>query len=77
MSTVHHIRKAILDISQADLAAIANTTQASVSRWEKGELQPDLEQLRRIRDAVRQRGLAWEDSWFFDAPAVAAKEAAE
>ncbi len=68
MSTVVHLRKAVLKISQAELAEIAKTTQASVSRWENGELSPDLSQLTLIRDEVIKRGLAWDDTWFFEAP---------
>lgn len=69
MSTVQHLRKNILKISQAELAEVAKTTQATVSRWENGELSPDLDQLTRIREEVRKRGLAWDDAWFFEAPA--------
>lgn len=68
MSTVKHLRKDVLKVSQAELAEIAKTTQATVSRWENGELSPDLEQLGRIREEVRRRECVWEDAWFFDAP---------
>jgi predicted transcriptional regulator len=73
MNTIQHIRKRVLDVSQSGLAEIAGTTQASVSRWEAGELQPDLEHLRAIRDAVRKKGVVWDDAWFFDAPKEAAQ----
>ncbi len=39
-----------------------------MSRWEKGELQPDRAQLARIREAAKSRGLAWDDAWFFEMP---------
>lgn len=68
MNPMPIIRKSVLDISQAELAAIAGTTQATVSRWEKGELQPDRAQLARIREAAKSRGLAWDDAWFFEMP---------
>lgn len=68
MNPMPLIRKTILDISQAELAAIAGTTQATVSRWEKGELQPDRTQLARIREAAMSRGVAWDDAWFFEMP---------
>lgn len=69
MNTVAHIRKTILGINQSALAAIAGATQATVSRWETGELSPDLSQLSAIREEVKRRGLQWNDAWFFEAPA--------
>lgn len=68
MSTLLHIRKDVLAISQAEMAAIARTSQATVSRWENGELQPDLRQMKRIRAFALERGLGWDDSLFFDLP---------
>lgn len=69
MNTVTHIRKQVLQINQSALAAIAGATQATVSRWENGELSPDLNQLSAIREEVKRRGLEWDDSWFFETPA--------
>lgn len=66
MRPIEHIRKAVLDVSQVEFAAIAETTQATVSRWESGQLDPDLTELGRIRDAVKARGLPWDDRWFFE-----------
>ena len=71
MNTVLHIRKNVLRVSQAALADIANTTQASVSRWEAEELSPDLTQLAAIRAEVKRQGLEWDDAWFFDVPEAA------
>ena len=70
MSAISSIRKEILGVSQAALAEIAGVTQPTVSRWERGELSPSLEEMERIRDYAQQRGLAWSDSWFFDPPAT-------
>lgn len=47
MSDLIKIRK-LLSLSQAALGAVGGTTQATVSRWEKGELQPDREQIAKI-----------------------------
>lgn len=70
MTPMQHIRKAILRISQSEMASIASTTQATVSRWEKGELVPDLAQMTRIREEAQARGIEWSDGFFFgDAPA--------
>jgi len=72
MQTIQHVRKSVLGLNQADFASIAKTTQATVSRWENGELSPDLTQLSAIRDEVKRRGLEWDDLWFFEAPERAA-----
>lgn len=63
-----HVRKAVLGVSQAEMAAIANTSQGTVSKWEAEQLQPDRAQLALIREHVLQKGHAWDDSWFFLAP---------
>lgn len=68
MNAVAHVRKSVLKASQMELATIASTTQATVSRWEKGELSPDLDQLAAIRAAVIERKLKWNDAWFFSVP---------
>ena len=70
MNPMPTIRKSILNVSQAELAAIAGTTQATISRWESGELHPDRSQMARIREAAMQRGRPWDDTWFFEAPAA-------
>lgn len=69
MKTVLHIRKSVLGITQGEMAKIASTRQATVSRWETGELLPDIGHMRAIRNEVARRGLAWDDSWFFEIPA--------
>lgn len=74
MGIVEHIRKEILEMSQSSFAAIANVNQATVSRWERGELSPDLDQLGAIRAEVLKRDLPWNDGWLFDVPS---REAAE
>lgn len=71
MKPIAHIRKHVLSVTQSDMAAIAGVTQATVSRWESGELDPSLDELSRIRSAAFDRGLGWNDRWFFEAPAIA------
>ena len=68
------IRLAVLDISQGQMAKIANTTQATVSRWEAGVLEPDRLQMEAIRAAALERGIDWQDNWFFDAKNIPAQK---
>jgi DNA-binding transcriptional regulator YiaG len=72
MGPIEHIRTQILKVTQAQLGEIAGTTQATVSRWEKGESEPDREEMERIRAEAKARGHEWDDSWFFAAPSKAA-----
>ncbi len=59
------------------MAKIAGTTQATVSRWEAGELEPDREQLRLIRDEALRLKKTWKDSYFFATPAVPSSDLRE
>ena len=68
MRPIAHIRQSVFGMSQASFGELAGTTQATVSRWENGELEPDREQLNRIRAAAAERGFDWDDSWFFEVP---------
>ena len=72
MRPIAHIRQEVLKVPQTALADIAHTTQATVSRWETGELEPDREQMDLIRQAALERGIEWNDRWFFETPGVAA-----
>lgn len=63
---MQRIRKTLLGISQVEMASIAATSQTTVSRWERGELLPDLGQMARIREEAQARGIDWNDSFFFD-----------
>lgn len=66
MNPIEHIRKQIFAVSQAEFAAIAGTTQASVSRWECGLLEPSHSEMARIRSAAIERGIPWADDLFFE-----------
>ncbi|TPN44896.1 helix-turn-helix transcriptional regulator [Mesorhizobium sp. B1-1-7] len=78
MSAIRHIRLHIFGVTQAEFAALAGVTQASVSRWEAG-VAPSLDDMRAIREAAIARGIAWDDAWFFAVPgeAVAAEPVGE
>ena len=68
MSTMKHIRTSVFGASQKEFAEIAGVHQATVSRWDRGEFFPEIEAMRNIRNAARERSLYWEDAYFFDAP---------
>lgn len=48
MNTIRKVRKELLNVSQAELAEMAGVTQSTVSRWERGELSPTLDEVARI-----------------------------
>lgn len=68
MLPIAAIRHTVFHLTQREFAALAGTSQATVSRWEKGELQPDASNFDRIRQAALARNIEWDDSWFFVAP---------
>jgi len=70
MNSILFIRKHVLAVSQVDFAAIAEVTQATVSRWEACDLFPDIHHMNKIRAEVLKRDLAWKDTWFFEVPHV-------
>jgi transcriptional regulator with XRE-family HTH domain len=68
MLPIAHIRQSVFKKTQAEFAALAGTSQATVSRWENGELTPDTGNLDRIRQAAQANNIDWNDSWFFVTP---------
>jgi transcriptional regulator with XRE-family HTH domain len=70
MNAIRHIRKSIFQVTQAEFAAIANVTQATVSRWEDDEngATPSLGEMGAIRAAAIERNLGWDDRVFFETP---------
>ncbi|MBP2297979.1 helix-turn-helix transcriptional regulator [Azospirillum picis] len=76
MNAIRRIRCEILQLTQAELARAAGTTQATVSRWERDEAEPSLSEMTRIRTRVKEAGLPWDDAWFFEPPpAMAGRKA--
>lgn len=67
-----YIRKTVLGLTQREMAVLTGTKQATVSRWETGELEPDREQMKAIRDEAARREVPWDDGWFFSVPEEAA-----
>lgn len=72
MNQISYIRRHVFRIKQTELAEIAGVPQSVICRWERDRLQPRLPALRRIRSAAIERGLDWDDRWFFEAPEKAA-----
>lgn len=68
MTPIAHIRKNVLELSQVEMAEVAKTTQSTVSRWENGELVPDLNEMDRIRAYAMEAGKPWDDTLFFAVP---------
>jgi hypothetical protein len=77
MTPIEYIRKSLFKVSQVAFGEIAGTTQASVSRWERNELEPGYSEMERIRAAAVDRDIAWNDRLFFDAPPPSASDPSE
>jgi transcriptional regulator with XRE-family HTH domain len=63
---ISHIRSEVFRLTQQEFAELAGSTQATVSRWEKGELSPTADNLAWIRRAAIAKGIEWNDSWFWE-----------
>jgi len=70
MNALKNIRKNVFAVTQAEFATVAGVTQATVSRWENG-VAPSLDDMRAIRTAAEERGVVWDDRYFFEAPSEA------
>jgi predicted transcriptional regulator len=71
MSAVEHIRRKVLGLTQKGLADVAGVSQATVSRWEHGTLEPNRDEMDLIRRKAIEEGKDWDDSWFFVTPTEA------
>lgn len=66
MNRIRRIRIEVFSCTQVELAAIAQVTQPTVSRWEKDEFGPDLIHIARLRAEAKDRGLDWDDALLFE-----------
>lgn len=66
MSALKHIRKTIMGLTQSEMAAITGASQATVSRWETGELSPTLKEMQVILDAAEKADKPFDKRLFFD-----------
>lgn len=77
MRPIEHIRRNVLSMTQSQLAELTRVSQATVSRWERGELEPSRAEMEIIRQAgLARKGRRWSDRWFFEIPVARAGRAA-
>lgn len=69
VTPIKNIRVNLFGATQAEFALIAGSTQPTVSKWERGELSPNLEEAARIAREAKTRGLDWNSDLFFGVPA--------
>ncbi|WP_367928106.1 helix-turn-helix domain-containing protein [Aquamicrobium sp.] len=65
MTAIRYIRREIFKVTQSEFAALVGVGQATVSRWESG-VAPSLDDMQAIRSAASERGIEWQDRWFFE-----------
>jgi transcriptional regulator with XRE-family HTH domain len=69
LSTARYIREHVFGIpTQAEFARLLNYTQATISRIETGEIALGRDYQDRVRALARDRGVRWNDTWFFEVP---------
>jgi DNA-binding transcriptional regulator YiaG len=61
-----HIRTKFFRISQEEMARWAGVTQSTVSKWEAGTTVPLSTALKAIRNSAIQRGVPFDDRWFWE-----------
>lgn len=67
MNAIRYIRTKLFKVTQAEFAQCAGVMQSTVSRWESG-VAPTLVEMEAIRSSAQQRGIDWNDSYFFEVP---------
>lgn len=72
-----HIRKDVFGLTQREMAGVAGTRQATVSRWETGTLEPSRDQMQAILNKAFELGLPLSASDFFDLSADCAEGASQ
>jgi transcriptional regulator with XRE-family HTH domain len=70
MNPARYIRTNVFGLdSQYVFADILGYKQATISRFETGVAPISAGAQRRIRQAAKDRGLKWDNNWFFEVPA--------
>lgn len=68
MHPIRFIRLNVLKITQTEMAEVTRVSQATVCRWETGELEPNRTEMEAMRRYAYGKGLRWNDRWFFKQP---------
>ena len=71
------LRRAVFGATQDELGAILGVHRSRVSRYERGDADPPLSHLRRIRDEAHRRQIPFCADWFFERPPQPAEGDAE
>ena len=69
MNSISNIRRNIFSLSQSKFGGEIGVNQSMISRWESGELEPSLSNMRAIRDLAKRRGVEWDDGFFWESAA--------
>lgn len=69
MHPIRYVRTHVFKLTQTQFAEVIGVRVATISNWELNREQPLVDKLSRIRQAAADRGLPWNDSWFFEVPA--------
>lgn len=67
MKPIRHIRKNVFGVNQTEFADMLGTTQAAVSRMERGAEITD-KRMMMIRELAKERRLKLKDTMFFETP---------
>lgn len=71
MTPLLHIRKNVFRLSQAAFAVALDVSQSTISRWERGELEPSRPEMAAIRELAQEQNTEWQDQWFWEVPEAA------
>ena len=63
LNMMRFLRKKVLRMTQEEMAELTGVNQATVSRWETGDLEPSIGQIRLVREAAIAAGVEWNDRW--------------
>jgi transcriptional regulator with XRE-family HTH domain len=70
-----HIRTQIFGVQTQDaFAEMLGKAQATVSRYETGEIQLNRDVQAAIRSLAKSRGIKWRDEWFFEVPKASKRD---
>jgi DNA-binding transcriptional regulator YiaG len=77
LTPMAHIRRNVFGLTQEGFAQALGVTQPTISKWETEGLQPDRAEMAQIRQMAADKGLKWDDRWFWEVPQVDTAEASD